>query len=136
MHFEIQADKPERAIKFYTDVFGREFQEWKVPKDMQDGGLAPKYWMIMTAPKNSTEKGINGGLLPRMGGTSIDGQAVNAYVCTTQVENIDDTIKKIDAGGGTVALPKFAFSGMVWQAYYKDTEGNIFGIHQPDKNAK
>jgi len=25
---------------------------------------------------------------------------------------------------------------MAWQAYYKDTEGNIFGIHQTDKNAK
>jgi hypothetical protein len=25
---------------------------------------------------------------------------------------------------------------MAWQGYYKDTEGNIFGIHQPDPNAK
>jgi predicted enzyme related to lactoylglutathione lyase len=33
-------------------------------------------------------------------------------------------------------LPKFAIAGMAWQAYYKDTEGNIFGIHQADKAAK
>ena len=27
-HFEIQAENPERAIKFYTDVFGWDFQKW------------------------------------------------------------------------------------------------------------
>lgn len=44
--------------------------------------------------------------------------------------------KKIEDAGGTVALPKHALTGIAWQAYYKDTEGNIFGIHQPDKNAQ
>lgn len=34
-------------------------------------------------------------------------------------------------------MPYFgAVTGMAWQGYYKDTEGNIFGIHQPDVNAK
>jgi predicted enzyme related to lactoylglutathione lyase len=26
--------------------------------------------------------------------------------------------------------------GLGWLAYYKDTEGNIFGMMQPDPNAK
>jgi hypothetical protein len=34
-----------------------------------------------------------------------------------------------------VALPKSALPGMAWQGYYLDTEGNTFGIHQPDPNA-
>ena len=38
--------------------------------------------------------------------------------------------------GGQLALPKFALPGMAWQGYYLDTEGNVFGIHQPDPNAK
>ena len=41
----------------------------------------------------------------------------------------------LDAGG-QVALPKQALTGMAWQGYYLDTEGNTFGIHQPDPEAK
>lgn len=125
-HFEIQAENPERAIRFYKNVFGWDFQKWGTEE----------YWLIMTAAKDSKEPGINGGLLARRGPALTDGQAVNAYVCTVQVESIDEIIEKIDKAGGTVALPKFAFPGMAWQAYHKDTEGNIFGIHQSDVNAK
>ena len=45
-------------------------------------------------------------------------------------------MRKLLANGGKVAMPKHALPGMAWQGYYIDTEGNIFGIHQPDKNAK
>ena len=125
-HFEIQADDIERAKKFYEDVFGWEIAQWG----------EQKYWMIMSAERGSTEPGINGGLLPRNSGTPVDGLPVNAYVCTVQVGDIDDIIKRAEAAGARVALPKFAFPGMAWQAYYKDTEGNIFGIQQADPNAK
>lgn len=127
VHFEIQANDVERAMKFYGHVFGWEFPKW------MDG-----YWGIMTAPKDSKEPGINGGLLPRKADCPpvAEGAAVNAFVCTVQVDSIDETIKKIESAGGTLALPKFAIMNMAWQAYYKDTEGNIFGIHQLDKDAK
>jgi predicted enzyme related to lactoylglutathione lyase len=52
------------------------------------------------------------------------------------VENYDVTEAKILEKGGKVALPKYALPGMAWQGYYIDTEGNVFGIHQPDANAK
>ena len=29
-----------------------------------------------------------------------------------------------------------AMTGMAWQGYYLDTEGNTFGIHQPDPGAR
>lgn len=150
VHFEIQVDNPERAIKFYQDVFGWNFQKWG----------EQKYWMIMTdstpstssgqvgspqadsasspqaAEKDSKELGINGGLLPRPAKTPPKECGTNAYVCTMQVINFDETAKKIAAAGGVVALPKFALAGMAWQGYFLDTEGNTFGVHQPDKNAK
>jgi len=44
--------------------------------------------------------------------------------------------KKILENGGIVAMPKYALTGMAWQGYYLDTEGNVFGIHHPDINAK
>lgn len=126
VHFEIHANDPKRAMDFYKKVFGWQMEQWG----------KEEYWMVMTAPKDSAEKGINGGLLIRKGEKPAEGQAVNAFVCTIQVDNIDETIKNIEAAGGKMSLPKFAFPGMAWQAYYKDTEGNIFGIHQTDENAK
>lgn len=44
--------------------------------------------------------------------------------------------RKILAHGGKVAMAKYALPGMAWQGYYTDTEGNVFGIHQPDETAK
>lgn len=125
-HFEIQTDDIARAKKFYEDAFGWEITQW--------GEM--KYWMIMTAPKDSKEPGINGGLLPRPCPAPKSEQGTNAFVCTVQVEDYDAVHTKIMAAGGIVAMPKFAFPGMAWQGYYLDTEGNTFGLHQTDANAK
>jgi hypothetical protein len=37
--------------------------------------------------------------------------------------------------GGAVALPKFAVPKVCWQGYFLDSEGNTFGIFQPDASA-
>ncbi len=125
VHFEIQVDNPERATEFYTKVFGWSFQRWG----------EQQYWMLMTAEKDSKEPGINGGLLVRPCKTPPEACGTNAYVCTMQVENFDQIAKKIEEAGGKVAMPKFALAGMAWQGYFIDTEGNTFGVHQPDENA-
>ena len=124
VHFEIHADEPERAITFYESVFGWQFQKWDGPMD---------YWMVITGA--DAEPGINGGLMKRQGPAPVDGQAVTSYVCTANVESVDEAIAKITAAGGTVALPKMPIPGVGWLAYLKDTEGNIFGTMQPDSSA-
>lgn len=129
VHFEIHVDDTERAVKFYKDIFGWDFQKWPMP----DG---TEYFGVMTAPKDSKEAGINGGLLKRPCPAPAPEQGTNAFVCTVQVDNFDETAKKIMAAGGIVAMPKFALVGMAWQGYFLDTEGNTFGVHQPDPNAK
>lgn len=53
-----------------------------------------------------------------------------------QVENFDATAEKILKAGGKVAMPKVAIANMAWQGYFLDTEGNTFGLHQVDTNAK
>ncbi|MBS3128061.1 VOC family protein [Candidatus Woesearchaeota archaeon] len=128
IYFEIQAENPERAATFYKKVFGWAIKKWDDP--------SMEYWMVMTAEKDSKEPGINGGLLRRPAKTPPQQCGTNAYVCTIGVENFDATAKKIKAAGGIVAMPKFAIAKMAWQGYFLDTEGNTFGIHQPDKNAK
>ena len=127
VHFEIHAFDLERVKMFYSAVFGWEFPLW-----MED----PPYWGVMTAPEGSEEPGINGGLMQRMGAAPAMGAPVNGYVCTIQVDNYDETHDKIMQAGGAVALPKMALVGMAWQGYYHDTEGNIFGVHQADPDAK
>ena len=124
-HFEIHADNPQRAIDFYSAVFGWEFINWS-------GGW--DYWLIKTGP--AEEPGIDGGLVPRRGDRPQLGQAVNAYVCTTMVNSLDETSAAIEQHGGTVALPKMPVPGVGWLAYFHDPEGNIFGAMQQDANAK
>jgi len=57
-------------------------------------------------------------------------------VCTIALGGYAATERRILEAGGRVALPKFALTGMAWQGYYLDTEGNTFGIHQPDTEAR
>lgn len=127
VHFEIQCDNPERAIEFYTKVFGWDIQKW------ENGTM--EYWMVMTAPKDDPSPGINGGLHQRK--APLSGQECNVigFVCTMDVPSIDDYVEKITTHGGTLVMPKFDIAGMAWQAYCKDTEGNIIGLHEVVKKS-
>ena len=126
IHFEIQADDLERAKAFYADVFGWTYEDYS-----QVTGAS--YWGVVTGPEDSP--GINGGMLERPAPSSGAGQGANAAVLTMGVEDFDAAAAKIEAAGGRVAQPKTALTGMAWQGYFLDTEGNTFGIHQPDENA-
>jgi predicted enzyme related to lactoylglutathione lyase len=123
VHFEIHAEDPERAVKFYQQVLGWQFQKWDGPAE---------YWLISTGP--AEQPGINGGVVRRRG--VIDGTAVLAYVCTVDVPSVDDYVKKATTAGGQIAHPKMPIPGIGWLAYVKDTEGNIFGMMQRDPSAK
>lgn len=74
--------------------------------------------------------------MKRKGSAPEANQPLNGFACTMGVEEYDVTEKLILENGGKVAVPKHALPGMAWQGYYMDTEGNVFGIHQPDQNAK
>ena len=126
VHFEIQADDVERAKAFYAAVFDWTYQDWG-----EFTGAA--YWGVVTGPDD--ELGINGGLLQRPVPAPAPQQGTNAFVCTMGVDDYDATHRRILDAGGQVALPKTALTGMAWQGYYLDTEGNTFGIHQPDPEA-
>ena len=127
IHFEIQAADLDRAKAFYGDVFGWRFD------DYSDYVGAP-YFGVVTGEDG--EPGINGGLLPRPCPPPAEGQGTNAYIVTISVDDYDAAEAAILAHGGTVALPKAALPGMAWQGYYLDPEGNTFGIHQPDPDAR
>jgi len=122
-HFEIQADDAERAIHFYTETFG-----WKISRWGEQ-----KYWLVTTGESGP---GINGGLLPRPTPRPSAGAPVNAFVCTVEVESLDKMVEKALKNGAKVALAKMPIPTVGWLAYVHDTEGNIVGMMQNDKNAK
>lgn len=127
VHFEIMADDPRRAMAFYREVFGWRFEDYAEY-------TGSPYWGVITRPEG--EPGINGGLLVRSGKPAAAGAATNAFVCTVQVEDFDLTAANILKAGGSIQLPKYALSGMAWQGYFADTEGNLFGLHQADTQAQ
>jgi len=120
-YFEIQADDTNRAVRFYREIFG-----WKFDKIE---GLPIEYWRIETS-------GPRGGLLKRPAKTPPPEHGTNAFVCSMEVASFDDMATKVASLGGQVAMPKFAVPGVCWQGYFIDTEGNTFGIFQPDPAAK
>ena len=125
VHFEIHAKDLDKMQQFYNDVFG-----WKITN------LGPQmgnYRMVETGENEPAEKwpGINGGITPRMGEPAASGQAVNAYVCTISVDDLDVYIDKVKKAGGSMALDKMDVPGVGWLAYCKDIEENVFGLLQP-----
>jgi predicted enzyme related to lactoylglutathione lyase len=118
IHFEISADEPERAVKFYQDVFGWEIHKWNGPED---------YWLVITG--SDEEPGINGGIMRR------NAPGASTYNII-DVPSIDEFLARAVAAGGRVVLPKIAIPGVGYQAYCQDTEGNILGIHQDDLAAR
>jgi len=131
VHFEIMADDLDRAQKFYEACFGWTFQGM----GQEYGG----YRVIMTGPGPDEmakgvamqDVGINGGMMKRNAPVPQDGMSPNAFTAIIGVANIDEAIKKIDAAGGKPQTDKIDVPGVGQLRYYKDTEGNIFGIIQP-----
>lgn len=119
IHFEIVADNPERAMKFYEKVF-----EWKI------GKAGPiDYWLIDSGKEG--EPGINGAIMKRS-----EEMKNEKTVNTVSVPSVDEFMKKIKENGGKVLTPKMPIQGIGYFAYCQDTEGNTFGIMEEDKTAK
>lgn len=119
IHFEIHCDDLDRAERFYTGVFGWRIDHWE--------GAPIDYRLITTGPDD--ESGINGALTERRG--VIDGQGVIAYVNTVQVEDLAETERRIEAAGGEREVEPAEIPGVGTVAYFRDTEGNLFGALQP-----
>ncbi|HEX3369232.1 MAG TPA: VOC family protein [Candidatus Cybelea sp.] len=118
VHFEIHSADPQNAATFYTDVFGWKISKWDGPMD---------YWLVSTGEGT----GIDGGIVRRQGAAPDSNAPVNGYVCTIGVESLDRTLDAIAGKGGTIVLDKREIPGVGLLAYFKDLDGNIFGVLQP-----
>jgi uncharacterized protein len=118
IHFEVPVDDPERALKFYTDVFGWQISKMPGPMD---------YWLVTSGPDG--QPGINGALTRR---SPMNPSTVN----TIGVESLEKAVEAITKAGGKSLMPKHPIPGVGWFTYCADTEGNNFGVIQMDPNAK
>jgi len=117
VHFELPADDENRAREFYSSVCGWGFQ---VMPEME-------YSLAMTTPMDEEGRpavsgSINGGLFRR--------GDLTAPVVTVDVDDIDAALEQIVALGGSVHRGKMEVPGSGWNAYFKDTEGNVVGLWQ------
>ena len=117
VHFEIPVDDAHRARAFYGSAF-----DWGIqPMEGYD------YTLTLTTPVDEktqipTEPGaINGGLRPRTAETPTP-------MIVVQVDSIDESLKKVEAEGGSTVSPRAEMPGMGAYAYFRDTEGNVIGL--------
>jgi len=116
VHFQIPADNPARAEKFYVATFGWRFQKWNGPMP---------YWLIETGEG----PGIDGGMAPRE-------QPGEQPVNTIGVESLEKTTAAVQRNGGKVLANRIPIPGVGWLATCQDTEGNQFLLMQADESAR
>lgn len=125
VHFEIYVDDINRAIKFYTKLFG-----WKIAKFK-----TMDYWLVYPTgveEPGPAKFGINGGMLLRPGPKPENDKATpNAFVCTVSVDDIDAILEKVEGLGGRIDIPVDTVKGVGRLAYIRDSEGNLVGLLKP-----
>ncbi|MFT4416408.1 VOC family protein [Fredinandcohnia humi] len=108
--FEISSQEPEKAVRFYSEVFGWEF-----------GNPNWEYWPAIT--KDSNETGINGGISK---GPSDYPHGTRLQI---EVESIDDAILLAKEKGAMVVRDKMEFDEF-FLAFLVDPTGIGFGLIQ------
>jgi uncharacterized protein len=115
--FEIPADNPERAKKFYGSLFG-----WNIK-------LFPgmtEYWHIDTGGGDDTP---DGGMIAR----KHQEQPITNYV---SVKSVTESMAKVEKLGGKVCMPKTAVPQMGYFAICQDTENNTIALWEMNAGAK
>ncbi len=111
--FEIPAADIDRAVKFYSAIFGvkMEQMEWQgVKMAFFPGG----------------QDLIHGALVKGEGYVPSDKGAV---VYLNASPDLNAALNKIEEAGGQVLKPKFGIGEHGFIAYFKDTEGNKVALH-------
>jgi uncharacterized protein len=113
-YFEIPVTDLERAIVFYTDVFGYQFERVEV-----DGNEMAMF------PGSDEARGITGALAK--GESYLPGkQGSRIYF---SVVSIEDTLHKVESIGGRVLYPKTSVGELGSVAEFEDSEGNCIALH-------
>jgi len=119
--FELYVSDFERAKRFYETILNAPF-----PVVPTTDCSATKDWTRMAMFPYDCMKGVGGAIVqmenaaPGAGGT----------VVYLNVEgDLDNVLKRIPTAGGTVVKPRLSIGEHGFIAIFKDTEGNVVGLH-------
>lgn len=113
VHFEIAAKDAGRVRAFYANVFG-----WPISADN------PMNYAVASTKEENL--GIDGGLYQTQ--DAADPPGVRIYA---QVDNLDATLQKAAAAGGTIVNPGFDMPAVgIRIGAFLAPEGNFFGAVQ------
>src|SRR6266571_316331 len=119
VHFEIPADDPARAKKFYSSVFG-----WKV-QDVPNLDFTMVYTVATDErAQMPKEAGAINGVIMRRAPEHPTPQI------TIGVADIDKAVKDVVKAGGKIVMEKYKLMNMGWSVKFKDPEGNVVGLWQ------
>ena len=119
VHFDIPAEDLPRAKRFYEALFG-----WRIE---QPPGPLP-YYLIETTNLDGSP-GVGGG----MGQRQRPDERITQFI---GVDSVDGYLARVEALGGKVIAPRMTVPGWGYLAVCLDTESNLFGLWQEDKDAK
>lgn len=126
VHFEMAAEDKKRMSEFYTKVFGWQTQ--------QLGAEMGEYVLVTTIDSDANGRpqkpgGINGGFYQKT-----DDPNLNHPSVVIGVEDIHESIKKVEQFGGKILGEPMEIAGIGWYVSFFDTEGNRLSILQPLAN--
>ena len=112
--FEVPVRDLDRAVKFYEKAF-----DVKLSSEEMGGMKMALFPFTQDAP------GAAGALIK---GESYEPSHAGTVVYFS-VEDIPETLRRINANGGTTVMPKTGIGQYGFIAQYEDTEGNRLAIH-------
>ena len=125
VHFEMPAKDKKRVVDFYSKVFG--WGMTQLGPDMGDYVLA----QTTETDENKMVKTpgtINGGFFMYK-----DDDLNRAPHLVISVDDIDESIKKVQDAGGKIEGEKMEIPGIGMYVSIRDSEDNIVGILQPSR---
>lgn len=118
-HFDIHAADVERARTFYERIFDWKFGSYPGADEFyqvraSDGEVVGA---VQSRRYNAHSKDILG------------------FECSIAVDDVDETVRRVEEAGGKTLMKKTAIPGVGWIAKFTDTEGNLFAAVHYDKGA-
>jgi len=114
-HFEFLVPDPEKAKSFYSKIFAWKFESAMGGEYQLIRTGSPPFWGLMKKPEGIPVNAV-----------------LQVYVL---VESIDETLKKAEAAGAKVEVPKMAVPGEGHFALFQDPDGIVLGIFEMSKGS-
>ena len=109
VHVELSTTDRKKSAGFYNKVFGWEAQH-----------IDEMNYSTFTTGENQ----IGGGFNP-----APDNMPVGSTLVYIGTDDIEATLREIEANGGKTIAPKSEIPGMGWFAMFQDPTGNLVGLY-------